>query len=234
MAHRPPRLAPRARTLTAVIAATLLATACARAANEADGPDPLPRAGAAAAASVPVDSALVRFVTSQGEIDIMLRTAWAPHGTQRVRELVDARFFDGARFFRALRGFVLQFGIAADTAVTAAWRGRSIPDDTVRQSNRRGTLVFAAGGPNTRTTQLFLNLRDNARLDAMGFAPLGEVVRGIDAMDALHTGYALVPGGPTPSQDSIARHGEAYLARAFPLLDRIVTARVVRTWPAAR
>lgn len=227
--------APIAHHRVAALILLLAAAGCSRGAGPETGAEPA--AGTRVplvAAPAPVDSALVRFVTSQGEIDIMLRTAWAPHGTQRVRELVESRFFDGARFFRALRGFVVQFGIAADTAVTAAWRGKAIPDDTVRESNRRGTLVFAAGGPNTRTTQLFLNLRDNARLDAMGFAPLGEVVRGIDVMDALHVGYALVPGGPTPSQDSIARQGDAYLARAFPLLDRIVTARVVRTWPAAR
>lgn len=184
--------------------------------------------------AMPVDSFVVRFATSKGDVDVMLRTHWAPHGTARVHEAVSAGFYDGARFFRALRGFVAQFGIAADTAMTAAWRGRAIPDDTVRVSNRRGTLVFAAGGPNTRTTQLFFNLRDNPRLDAMGFAPLGEIVRGADAVDAFYTEYARTPGVREPDQGAIAREGETYLAREYPLLDRIVTARIVATWPAGR
>jgi peptidyl-prolyl cis-trans isomerase A (cyclophilin A) len=94
--------------------------------------------------------------------------------------------------------------------------------------------VFAAGGANTRTAQLFINLRDNPRLDAMSFAPLGEVVRGIDVVDAIHTEYARIPGGPQPDQRAIMREGEAYLAREFPLLDVIQTARIVRTWPARR
>lgn len=195
---------------------------------------PAPVAQVAFDPAARVDSALVRFVTTKGEIDVMLRTAWAPHGTARVREAVGANYYDGARFFRALRGFVVQFGIAADSTTSAAWRTRSIPDDTVRQTNRRGTLVFAAGGPNTRTTQLFFNLRDNARLDAMGFAPLGEIVRGLDVLDALHIDYALVPGGATPDQGKISNEGEAYLAREFPLLDKIHTARIVRTFPAGK
>lgn len=207
----------------------LLAAACARG-PVAEAPAP----AIAYDAAVPVDSAVVRLVTTKGEIDIMLRTAWAPHGTTRVREAVGSGFYDGARFFRALRGFVVQFGLAPDSATNSAWRGKTIPDDTVRQSNRRGTLVFAAGGADTRTTQLFLNLRDNARLDAMGFAPLGEIVRGMDVMDALYTEYARVPGGREPNQRLIAEQGEAYLAKEYPLLDKILTARVVRTWPAAR
>lgn len=172
------------------------------------------------------DSFLVRLTTSQGDVDLMLRRDWAPRGVAQVYEAVSTGFYDGARFFRTLRGFVTQFGIAADSAVTAQWAGRRIPDDPVTQSNRRGTLVFASGGPNTRTVQLFINLRDNARLDAMGFAPLGEVVRGMDAVDAFYTGYA----SPAPDQGRITREGEAYLAAEFPLLDRIVSAKVVRAW----
>jgi peptidyl-prolyl cis-trans isomerase A (cyclophilin A) len=210
----------------AALALALSAGACTRAAAPATAAAPVTYLAA------PADSFIVRFTTTKGEIDIVLRSRWAPLGVARVRELVAANYFDGARFFRALRGFVVQFGLAADTAVTEAWRLRTIQDDSVRESNRRGTLVFAAGGPNTRTAQLFINLRDNARLDAMGFAPLGEVVRGIDVVDALHTEYARIPGGPQPDQRAIMREGEAYLAREFPLLDRILTARIVRTWPA--
>jgi len=218
--------------------AVLLALgACARPSMEADqAPRPAGSGAAAAAtapAAVPMDSTLVRFTTSQGEFDVMLRASWAPLGATRVRDAVDAGYYDGARFFRALRGFVVQWGISADSARTAEWRGRSIPDDTVRQSNRRGTLTFAAGGPNTRTVQLFVNLRDNARLDAMGFAPVGEVVRGMDVVDALHTGYGEgAPTGKGPSQGTLSAEGEAYLAREFPLLDKVTTARVVRRWAA--
>lgn len=178
------------------------------------------------------DSFVVRMTTTKGEIDAIIRRSWAPHGAAQFYEAVSTGFYDGARFFRTIRGFVSQFGIAADTAVSARWRTKTIPDDSVLQSNRRGTMVFASGGPNTRTTQMFFNLRDNARLDAMGFPPIGEVIRGIDAVDSLYTGYG--DGAGAPDQGRIGREGEAYLAANFPLLDRIVTARVVRAWfPAA-
>jgi len=161
---------------------------------------------------------------------VMLRRSWAPRGAERVSRVVASGYYDGARFFRALRGFVVQWGIPADTARRSEWSAR-IPDDTVRESNRRGTVTFAAGGANTRTAQLFVNLRDNARLDAMGFAPVGEVVRGMDVVDALHTAYGEgAPAGQGPTQGRISAEGEAYLAREFPLLDRIVRARVVRVF----
>lgn len=228
MTRRTCRLVP---TLFASLASLALVAGCARNPGATAAPTAA-RDAAAATTPAPADSALLRLVTNKGEIDIMLRTHWAPTGVSRVREAVAAGYYDGARFFRALRGFVVQFGLAADTDVIEAWRLRTIPDDSVRESNRRGTLVFAAGGPNTRTTQLFINLRDNARLDAMGFAPLGEVVRGMDVVDALHTEYARIPGDGEPEQREIMREGEAYLAREFPLLDRIVSARIVRTWPS--
>ena len=181
------------------------------------------------------NSFLVRFTTTKGEFDVLVRRSWAPLGAARVGEAVAAGYYDGARFFRALRGFVVQWGIAADSANTALWRGRRIADDSVRVSNRRGTVTYAAGGPNTRTVQLFINLRDNARLDALGFAPVGEVVRGMDVVDTLHTGYGEgAPAGQGPTQAKLGAQGEAYLARDFPLLDQIRSARVVRLWPVAR
>lgn len=181
------------------------------------------------------DSFLVRVETTKGTMDIAVRRSWAPHGAIRVGEAVRAGYYDGARFFRALRGFVVQWGLSPDSARTASWRGRTIPDDTVRQSNRRGTMSFAAGGPNTRTVQLFLNLRDNARLDALGFAPVGEVVAGLEVLDALYTGYGEgAPAGSGPTQQRLTNEGEAYLARDFPLLDRIVSARIVRAWLPTR
>jgi peptidyl-prolyl cis-trans isomerase A (cyclophilin A) len=174
------------------------------------------------------DSFVVRLATSKGDVDAMIRREWAPLGADQFYEAVATGYYDGARFFRTIRGFVAQFGLAADTARTAQWRTRRIGDDPVTQSNRRGTLVFASGGPGTRTTQMFVNLRDNARLDAMGFPPIGEIIRGIDAVDSLYTGYG--DGATGPSQERITREGEAYLAANFPLLDRIVQASVVRAW----
>lgn len=190
-------------------------------------PAPLPPAAA--------DSFLVRFSTTEGDFDVMLRSSWAPLGVARVHEAVSAGYYDRARFFRSLRGFVVQFGIAAEPAMTAEWRVKRIPDDSVAQSNRRGTLVFAAGGEDTRTVQLFINLRDNARLDSYGFAPLGEVVSGMDVVSAIYTGYGEgPPSGEGPSQGAISREGEAMLARDFPLLDQIRSARIVQSWPGRR
>ena len=174
------------------------------------------------------DSFVVRLATTKGDIDLMIRGHWAPLGAAQMYEAVSTGYYDGARFFRTLRGFVAQFGLAADPEVSATWRGRRIADDPVTESNRRGTVVFASGGPGTRTAQLFLNLRDNARLDAMGFPPIGEVIAGHDAMDALYYGYG--DGASGPAQDRITREGEAYLAAEFPLLDTIERARVIRAW----
>lgn len=174
------------------------------------------------------DSFVARLATTKGEVDIIVRRDWAPNGAAQFYEAVATGYYDGARFFRTIRGFVSQFGLAADTAVTARWRTRTIPDDPVTQTNRRGTLVFASGGPNTRTTQMFVNLRDNPRLDGLGFPPIGEVIRGLDAVDSLYTGYG--DGANAPSQERITREGEAYLAANFPLLDRILRATVIRAW----
>lgn len=187
-------------------------------------PEPLPTY----TPGVVPDSFVVRMTTTKGEIDAIIRRSWAPNGAAQFYEAVSTGYYDGARFFRTIRGFVSQFGLAADTAVTARWRTKTIPDDSVLQSNRRGTMVFASGGPNTRTTQMFFNLRDNARLDAMGFPPIGEVIRGVDNVDSLYTGYG--DGAGAPDQGRITREGEAYLAASFPLLDKITTARVIRAW----
>lgn len=219
-------------------ALVLLAGACAPRPSDVGAlPAPLPALATPpdSAALAAADSVLVRFSTTKGDIEVMLRRGWAPHGAPRVAHAVAAGYYDGARFFRALRGFVVQWGLAADTAATRAWRERRLPDDPVRESNRRGTVTFAAGGPNTRTVQLFVNLRDNARLDAMGFAPVGEVVRGLDVVDVLHTGYGEgAPAGKGPTQQRIGAEGETYLATDFPLLDQVRTARVVRLFAPAR
>ncbi len=165
---------------------------------------------------------LVRFQTSKGNIDIECHKDWAPLGVARFRELVESGYFDGARFFRVVPGFVVQFGIAANPALTAKWEKSALRDDPVLQSNDRGMVSFATAGPNTRTTQLFINLADNPRLDGMGFAPIGRVLRGMDAVDSIDSRY-----GEAPQQPRIEDEGEQYLAAQFPQLDKIVSARVI-------
>jgi peptidyl-prolyl cis-trans isomerase A (cyclophilin A) len=195
---------------------------------------PLPPVTAAKPAAIDARAPelyVVRWYTTKGPIDMMVHRAWAPRGADRLYGLVRYGYYDGARFFRAVPNFVVQFGIAADSATTATMRERKLADDSVRMENVRGTLTFATAGPNTRTTQLFINLRDNRRLDSLGFAPLGRVIDGMRVVDSLYLGYGEgPPRGRGPSQDRITNEGEAYLAREFPLLDKIDSARVVRRY----
>src|SRR5438132_11107232 len=145
------------------------------------------------------DSFRVRFATAQGDFVLAVHRAWAPHGADRFYGLVRSGFYDGVRFFRVIRGFMAQFGIHGDTAVTVAWRQRVIPDDPVRRSNQRGLVTFATAGPGTRTTQIFINYRDNSRLDSDGFAPFAEGVGGMQVVDGLYGGAAgVLPRGPRP------------------------------------
>jgi peptidyl-prolyl cis-trans isomerase A (cyclophilin A) len=180
------------------------------------------------------DSFRVAFETSRGRFDAVAHRAWAPIGVDRFYDLVRRRYYDDARIFRVVPGFVAQFGLSGDPRVAEAWRTRSIPDDPVRQSNRRGRVSFARGAPNTRTVQLYVNLRDNPRLDTLngfGFPPIAEVVSGMDVVDSLYAGYGEgPPRGRGPAQDSIRAQGNDYLRRAFPRLDFIQRARVVREW----
>jgi peptidyl-prolyl cis-trans isomerase A (cyclophilin A) len=163
-----------------------------------------------------------RFETSAGVFVVDVTRAWAPRGADRLYNLVRNGFYDGARFFRVVPGFVVQFGISGDPAVSARWRDATIADDPVTQSNARGTLTFATAGPNTRTTQLFVNFADNRRLDGMGFAPVGVVVEGMDVVDRIFAGY-----GESPDQGLIESRGTAYLAEQFPQLDSITRATIV-------
>ncbi len=183
------------------------------------------------------DSFVVRFETSGGAFDVMARKAWAPNGVDRFYTLVRDRYYDGARFFRVVKDFVAQFGLAADPRLTSAWRIRAIADEPVKHTNARGTISYARGGPGTRSTQLYINLKDNARLDTLngfGFPPIAEVITGMQVVDSLYSGYgeAARPGGrgQGPSQDSINRQGNAYLTRAFPKLDYVKSARVTGEW----
>ena len=190
---------------------------------------------AAALGRAAPDSFVVAFVTSRGAFDVLVRRRWAPRGADRMHYLASNRYFDGVRFFRVVPGFMAQFGLHGDSSVSAAWRARRIPDDSVRASNHRGMLTFAMAGPNTRTTQLFINYRDNARLDVMGFAPVGQVVSGMTVVDSLYGAYGDgAPRGTGPEQGRIGREGNAYLRASFPLLDSVVTARVTKRWSAPR
>ena len=191
--------------------------------------DPLPTALSRPAP----DSFIVAFETTRGRFDVRIRRGWAPIGADRLHYLVRKGYYNGARFFRVVPGFVVQFGLAADPAVSQAWTGRTLRDDRVRSTNHRGSLSFARGGPNSRTTQLFVNLRDNARLDTLGgfgFPPLGEVMgNGMAVVDSIYAGYGeQAPRGAGPVQDSLRVQGEAYVAKHFPRLDAITRAWIVR------
>jgi len=204
-------------------------------------PAPKPAAGGTGTGAVPdfhnpsdpgfaaqaPDSFRARFATTRGDFVISVHRAWAPLGADRFYNLVRSGFFDGTRFFRVIPGFMAQFGLHADTAVTAAWRERRIPDDPAGRSNQRGMVTFATAGPGTRTTQIFINYRDNSRLDGMGFTPFGQVVEGMEVVDSLYGGYGEgAPNGRGPDQYRLNIEGEKYLARQFPKLDKIKTARV--------
>lgn len=164
----------------------------------------------------------VRFDTSKGPFIVEVHRDWAPNGVERFYELVQSGYYDEARFFRVLPNFVVQWGIAKDPKVSAEWRQKTIPDDPVKQSNRLGYITYAKSGPDTRTTQLFINLADNVSLDAAGFAPFGKVIEGIDVVQNLFAGYR-----QTPQQNLIQLQGNDYLQSQFPQLDYIKTARVV-------
>jgi peptidyl-prolyl cis-trans isomerase A (cyclophilin A) len=183
------------------------------------------------------DSFDVEMLTTKGPIVVRVRRHWSPNGADRFYALARAGFFTDIAFHRTIRNYVAQFGISGDTAVSRLFRGKNIPDDPVRATNKRGTLSFARGGANTRGTQLFFNLVDNTpRLDTLngfGFPPIGEITSGLAAMDSLYWQYSGTRGGqtfPGPSQDSINRQGNAYLRRAFPKLDYITSTRVLRTF----
>ena len=182
-----------------------------------------------ALASPAPDSFKVAFETSKGNFTVMAHRNWAPHGVDRFYHLVQLGYFDDARFFRVLRGFMAQFGMNGNPRVTATWEPLTIPDDSVKQSNVRGMVTFAAGSaPDTRSTQLFINYADNRNLDGMRFAPLGQVVDGMSVVDSLYADYGEgAPDGSGLSQERLASEGNAYLTKNFPKLDFIKTARIV-------
>ncbi len=171
----------------------------------------------------------VNVDTSRGSFVIEVHRDWAPLGADRFYNLVKNGFYDNDRFFRVIAGFMVQFGINGDPKVSAVWREARIKDDPVRQANQRGYLSFATAGPNTRTTQVFINFGDNRALDRMGFAPFGRVVSGMDAVDALYSGYGEgAPSGNGPDQQRVQSQGNAYLTKDFAKLDYIKKATIAQ------
>ncbi|HKA18677.1 MAG TPA: peptidylprolyl isomerase [Blastocatellia bacterium] len=172
----------------------------------------------------------VRFETTEGLFLIQVHRDWAPRGVDRFYNLVRTGFFDNSRFFRVRPGFIAQFGIPGDPKIAAVWKEQTLPDDPVRQSNIRGTIAYAMTGPNTRTTQLYINISENSRLDADGFSPIGRVVEGMEIVDQLYSGYGEDAGGGMRGgkQGKIFEGGNAHLDREFPKLDKLVRASVVK------
>ena len=186
-------------------------------------------APAASRATEPVPDVFhVKLDTSKGIVDIEVHRDWAPAGAAHFRQLVKSGFYDGARFFRVVRGFVVQFGINGDPQTNAMWANAAFPDDPVKEHNVAGTVTYAMRGPNTRNTQLFINLADNRKsLDGQGFAPIGKVVDGMPAVLDLYSSYGdMPPRGQGPDPMRIQQQGNDYLDSHFPRLDFIKKATV--------
>ena len=177
----------------------------------------------------------VLFSTTRGDFMLTIHRAWAPLGADRFYNLVRHHFYDNATFFRVIPGFVVQFGISAYPAVNKVWKDARIKDDPVTQSNRRGYITYATSGPNSRTTQVFINFVDNKRLDSMGFAPFGEVDgQGMNVVEMMYEGYGEgAPQGAGPDQEQIQTKGKPYLDKGWPKLDHINTARLITAAPTA-
>jgi peptidyl-prolyl cis-trans isomerase A (cyclophilin A) len=168
------------------------------------------------------DTYKVEFVTTAGNFTIEVTRDWSPIGADRFYNLVTNNYFDDAAFFRVVPKFIVQFGLHADPVVNRVWRSANLKDDPVKQPNRPGTITFATAGPNTRTTQLFINYGSNGFLDSQGFSPFGQVVSGMDVVQKIFAGY-----GEQPDQGSIHSQGKAYLDQKFPKLDKIKSTTVV-------
>jgi peptidyl-prolyl cis-trans isomerase A (cyclophilin A) len=161
-----------------------------------------------------------KFTTTQGEFVIEVQRDWAPNGADRFYNLVKNGFYDDTAFFRVVEGFMVQFGISGNPSLNNVWRAARIPDDPVKGQNLRGMVTFATSGPNSRTTQVFINFADNVNLDGMGFAPFGKIVSGMDVVDKLYKGYGEgAPRGAGPNQMLIQTRGNEYLKAEFPKLD---------------
>ncbi len=170
-----------------------------------------------------------KFDTTKGTFVIEVHRDWAPHGADRFYNLVKSGFYDNVRFFRVVSGFMVQFGINGDPKVSAPWRDARIPDDPVKQTNRRGYVTFAMAGPNTRTSQVFINFGENGSLDSQGFPPFGRIVSGMEVVDKLNAEYGEgAPRGRGPDQTRLQMEGNAYLAKDFPRMDYVQSATIVK------
>jgi peptidyl-prolyl cis-trans isomerase A (cyclophilin A) len=230
----------KARFAVLLVLGAAFAGGCRRA--ETPAPSPSPTTAVATPTPTPLPAILdpsratepapdrfrVRFETTKGPFVVEVTRAWAPRGADRFFNLVRAGYYDDVAFFRVIEGFMVQFGINGDPRVNAVWREARIPDDPVTQPNRRGAVTYAKAGPDTRTTQVFINFKNNTSLDTQGFAPFGRVVEGMAVVDSLYSGYGEgAPRGMGPDQGRAQGEGNAYLRGSFPKLDVVKTARVV-------
>ena len=168
-----------------------------------------------------------KFDTTKGVFVIEVQRDWAPNGADRFYNLVKNGFYDNVRFFRVISGFMVQFGIHGDPKVSAPWREAQLKDDPVKQSNKRGYITYAMAGPNTRTSQVFINFGDNASLDSQGFSPFGRVVTGMEVVDKLNAEYGEgAPRGRGPDQGRLQMEGNAYLAKEYPRMDFVRKATI--------
>ncbi|MBC7894182.1 MAG: peptidylprolyl isomerase, partial [Cytophagaceae bacterium] len=170
------------------------------------------------------DTVTADVETSRGTITLELVRAWAPNGVDRFYNLARAGYFDDSRFYRVVYGFVAQFGIAGDPVIARLWNQRKIRPDSVRTPNARGTISYAQYKPTDRTTNLFINLNDNLKLDTLGFAPIGRVVQGMDVADSLYARYSELPMSDPPMGDArrLYRESNKYMDAEYPKMDRIV------------
>jgi peptidyl-prolyl cis-trans isomerase A (cyclophilin A) len=203
-------------TIAAVAAALLAGSAALGASEKLTDPAKL-------VAKAP-DTFKAKFETTKGTFVVEVHRDWSPNGADRFYNLVKNGFFDGVKFFRVVPGFVVQWGIHGDPSIASKWLKATIPDDPVKQSNKRGFITYAkSGAPNSRSVQLFINLADNARLDGMGFAPFGQITEGMDVVDKLYGDYG---EGLTKLQGRIAEEGNAFLDKNYPNLDTIKKATI--------
>jgi peptidyl-prolyl cis-trans isomerase A (cyclophilin A) len=219
------------------IAASFALVSCAKADQTATNNPPQDKAPASVAPGFDDPAKLTakapetfkaQFDTTKGKFTVEVTRSLAPNGADRFYNLVRSDYFTDVEFFRVIPGFMCQFGIHGDPAVSAKWREANIADDPVKGSNTRGTITFATAGPNTRTTQLFINFGNNVMLDGQGFAPFGKVIDGMDVVDKINSEYGEgAPNGNGPNQQLIQMEGNAYLKKDFPNLDYIKSATII-------
>ncbi len=213
-----------------LVAVLLSGLSCA---NDSSAPPPITKApaidgdgskgGSESPESAPSAKVTMKLETTKGDVVIELYPNWAPLGVARVKQLVDIGYYNDVAFFRVVPNFVVQFGMSGDPALGAKWSENNINDEPVKESNRRGYVTFAkSGAPNSRSTQLFISLKDNASLDSQGFSPIGRVVQGMEIVEKLYAGY-----GEEPDQGQIRERGNEYLKSKFPKLDFIKSATIV-------